>query len=122
MGKAPPSRLEQVGLLAERVARTRAREIRAITVNAPPLLVIFQSRPSRERKQAPHSVSAVSIGPLAKTPYLPSSTGAADYTIESGAATAAPAPTEIQEMAAAASSHSAAQAAPAGRSDCGSLC
>jgi hypothetical protein len=39
-----------------------------------------------------HSVSAVSIGPLAKTPHLPSSTGAADYTIESGAAAAAPAP------------------------------
>jgi hypothetical protein len=31
-------------------------------------------------------------------------------------------PTRIQEMATAASSHSAAQAAPAGRSDCGSLC
>jgi hypothetical protein len=29
---------------------------------------------------------------LTLTPYLPSSTGAADYTIESGAAAAAPAP------------------------------
>ena len=33
----------------------------------------FQSRLLREREQAPRSDSAVSIGPLPKTPYLLSS-------------------------------------------------
>src|SRR5271169_7102820 len=40
---------------------------------------------------------------LGKTPYLLSSTGATDHTIESGAAAAAPAPTRILELATAAS-------------------
>ena len=51
-----------------------ARGIGVTKVNAGSFLLIFQSRLLREREQARHSASAVSIGPLAKTPYLLSST------------------------------------------------
>jgi hypothetical protein len=64
----------------------------AIEVNAPPFLLIFQSRALREREQALPSVSAVASGLLAKTPYLAALARRPDHTIESGAAAAAPAP------------------------------
>jgi len=46
IGEAPPSRLERVGLLAERVARLRAhaREIRAIKIYAGTQAIGFPSR------------------------------------------------------------------------------
>jgi hypothetical protein len=53
--------------------------------------VAFGSKHYTLRDSVLHSVSAVSIGPLAKTPYLLSSPGAADHTIAASAAGAAPA-------------------------------
>jgi len=68
---------------------TRARGIGANRINAGSIPLIFQCRLLREREQAPHSVSAVSIGPLAKTPYLLSSTGDRPTPIAAGAAATA---------------------------------
>ena len=106
IGEAPPSRLERIGLLAERVARlrlARAREKFAPLRETPPLSA-DASEPLREREQAPPSSVLFRSGWYRSRPRTSlRSPGAADHTIESGAAAAAPAPTQTQELATAAS-------------------
>ena len=117
IGEAPPSRLEQVGLLAERVARlrlARAREIRAIKLYADPFLLIFQSRPLREREQAPPSSVLFRSGWYRSRPRT-SLRPRRRHTSESDPRRrTTPNPNS-------GSGDGGQQAAPAGRSDCGSL-
>jgi hypothetical protein len=92
--------------------------MRANKVYAAPFFLIFQCRLLREREQAPPSSVPFRSGWYQSRPRtLLRSPGAADHTSESGAAAAAPAPNPNSR-----SGDGGQQAAPAGRSDCGSVC